>query len=112
MGCDYYIDKNLEIYFDGKSYCSLIRLEHNSGYFYDINGDSDEEDYEKKEKESINEQLKPKMKPIVIYSEGKFMSSSFEIKYKILITDKLSRENKKWEDIRQIVKRESRYERD
>jgi hypothetical protein len=111
MGCDYYIDKNLVIYYINDNRREYINLEHNQGYFYDINIDSDDEDYDKKEEESVKEQLMPSMKPILIYKNNTFSKPIFEEKYKNLILQNLP-ENKTWTDIQKIMKKESRYERD
>lgn len=112
MGCDYYIDTDLILFFYN-DYCrQYIHLEQNRGYFYDINIDSDDEDYERKQEESIKEQLTPKMKPIIIYENNTFSKSSFEEKYKDLILHHLLIWDKTWTDILKIVKSESRYERD
>lgn len=108
MGCDYYIRKDLVIYFNDN--ISYINLSHEIRYFHELNFDTDEEDYEKKY-DDINEQLKPDMKPITIYIDNNFTNESLEKKYKNIIEDKLKRCNKTWQYIRKIMKEESRYER-
>lgn len=110
MGCDYYIDTNLYIYYNNDNNRTDILLHHERGYFYEMNIDSDEEDYEEKTKKSIQEQLKPRMKPILIYENSVFCKPNFEEKYKDLILHHLPTD-KVWEDILKIVKKESRYER-
>ena len=112
MGCDYYIEKKLVIYYKDSSNCSYINLSHEKGYFYDLNYDEDEKDYENKYNEHINEQLKPNMKPIRLYIDNNFINEIFEKKYKKIINDELKISNRKWEDIKKIIKKESRYERD
>jgi chromosomal replication initiation ATPase DnaA len=52
------------------------------------------------------------MKPITIYIDNNFNNESFEKKYKNIIEDELKKYNKKWECIKKIMKKESRYERD
>lgn len=101
MGCDYYIDKNLYIYYKNNSNITFILLEHDQGYFYDK--DDDDDDYK--------EQLKPRMKPVSIYLNDAFCKPHFEEKYKSLILQHLPID-KVWKDIFKIVKKESRYERD
>jgi hypothetical protein len=112
MGCDYYIEKDLVIYYNDNNYISSINLSSERGYFYDINYDEDEEDYEKKYNESINKQLKPSMTPIIIYIDNNFNNESLEKKYKKIIEDELKKDNKKWESIKKIMKEEHRYERE
>jgi len=111
MGCDYYINKDIIIYFQDNSRHS-INIEHNRGYFYDINKDEDEEDYEEEYEKSIQEQLQSKMKPIILYKDHSFCNNAFEIKYKNIIDSELSKIGKTWIDIVKIKKVESRYERD
>jgi len=111
MGCDYYIDKDLILFFHNDSSRKYIQLEHNRGYFYDINIDSDDEDYARRQEDSEKEQLTPKMKPILIYENNNFSKPIFEEKYKQLILQNLPKD-KTWTDIKKIMKSESRYERD
>jgi len=111
MGCDYYIDKDLILFFHN-DFRRNINLEQDRGYFYEINIDSDEEDYERKQEESVKKQLTPQMKPILIYENNQFSKPVYEEKYKDLILHYLSKWDKTWTDIQKIVKSESRYERD
>ena len=114
MGCDYFIDKDLYIYYKNNK-VTFINIDHEKGYFYEIDIDVDEEQYDKKYDECIREQLKPRMKPIIIYKNNNFINSNLETKYKKLIEDSINNKilNKNiWEDIIKIVKKESRYERD
>lgn len=112
MGCDYYIDKNLNIYDYNNNLLSLINLEHNRGYFSNYSFlDEDEEGYNDDILENIRRQLEPDMKPIEIYSNNKFNKLSFEIKYKFLVECELNACNYKWDDVNVIIKTEERYER-
>lgn len=112
MGCDYYIDKNLYIYYHNDNKYSVINLERQRGYFYN-SFDEDDEDYEKKLAKEIKDCLKPNMKPIVIYSNDSFHQPNFEYKYKELIENEVKKDfNKKWSDIKEVIKKESRFERD
>lgn len=112
MGCDYYINKNLDIYGYNNNLLSFINLEHKRGYYnYCTLLDEDEEGYEDEVKINIQRQLEPDMKPIEIYSNNKFNKLSFEKKYKFLIECKLNDCNKKWDDVNKIIKKEERYER-
>lgn len=116
MGCDYYICKYLKINF--QSIMPLfIELERDSGYFY-FNLDEDEPDYDKKYKKYVKEMLTPSMKPIIIYEKNQFVNNKLENKYKLFVQEELnmynrSHENKiEWKDILDIIKIETRYERD
>jgi len=109
-GCDYYIETKLIIYYKDKS-SSYIPLSRENGYFYYPDIDEDDVDYDKYCKKYINEQLKPSLPPMVIYSNHHFNSQVLEQKYKGLI-EKHFDNRKGWADIVNITKKESRYERD
>ena len=113
MGCDYYIAKNLFIYYKDKS-SSYIPLSRENCYFYYPDIDEDAEDYDKQYKVCINEQLKPRLPPMVIYSNHHFNSVILEEKYKGLIEKHFYNNytNKSWADIVNITKEEMRYERE
>jgi hypothetical protein len=112
MGCDYYICKYLYIYYLNDNIPSSILLSTERGYFYYPNIDSDDENYEKINQEYTINQLKPSIKPIVIYENGIFYTEFHETKYKDLIEGELNSTKKKWEGINRITKEEVRYERD
>ena len=109
MGCDYYIYKDLNIYYNDNKYIS-ISLERDRGYYNDIY-DEDEEDYEEKMKKYIKECLTPVMKPIIIYIDNNFKNINFENKYKHLIENEINKYNIKWCEITKIIKEENRFER-
>ena len=112
MGCDYYINTDLCIYYYNNDIV-YINLSHEKGYFYDFNLNEDDENYDKKYEYFINEQLKPAMEPIIIYENNKFINSNLEIKYKKLIENNIQNFNTNvWNNIKKIVKKEYRYERD
>ena len=112
MGCDYYVDKELNIYDNNNRIVSHINLEHEKGYYWFISTlDKDEADYDKQITTYIKETLEPKMEPIMIYSNHTFNKSSFENKYKTTIEYELNLINKTWNDVNQIIKVEKRYER-
>jgi hypothetical protein len=112
MGCDYYICKQLSIYYKDDFVASFIELNIDRGYFYYPNIDSDDENYEKINNKYIKEQLTPHTEPIIIYENGAFNSSILEDKYKKLIEQELKMNNKSWTNILKIIKEETRYERD
>lgn len=111
MGCDYYIDKDIIIYFQDNSRHS-ITIEHGRGYFYDPNIDEYAADYEEICNQYTKTQLEPRMKPIVLYKDHSFCNNAFETKYKNLIDHELLQIGKQWIYIHKIMKVESRYERD
>jgi len=109
MGCDYYIQKLLRIYFEDDDYLSFV-VGTERGYYIDIY-DEDEEDYERKINDYIKECLTPKMKPIIIYNNGVFNKPTYETKYKYIVENFMNDCGKKCSDITKIIKIEDRYER-
>ena len=83
MGCDYYIQKLLLIYFSDNEYLGM-ELEREKVYFGKINLDEDEDDYEQKYNEYIKDVLTPKMEPIIIYDNNSFNKLLSKEKYKTL----------------------------
>ena len=110
MSCDFYIEKNLNIYYHNNDIFSSINLEKTKGYFWSYGGDEDEYDYQYQIEELKKEQLKPLINPIIIYNKNKFIISSFEEKYKTMIENHIKEFNKNWSDIKLIVKKEERYQ--
>jgi len=119
MGCDYYICKYLEISFENDENTLYIDVECDKGY-YNFLLDKDVLDYDTKYSEYIKEKLKPVMKDIVIYENGQFISKNIEARYQYLIDLELKKyhsnsssiHQKDWKNIINIVKKETRYERD
>lgn len=114
MGCDYYIVKALEITLKEEKYPLMVDLECDYGYFGDFSLDEDSPDYDKqleKWEEYKLEQLKSVMLPIVIYEEDTFMNSKLEQKYSLLIEEELFLNKRSWNEVKQIVKIEYRYEK-
>jgi hypothetical protein len=119
MGCDYYIEKYLTIYYNDKS-TTYIPLSIDKGYFYYPDLDEDDVNYDKKYEEMIAEQLMSKMPPMVIYSNQQFLNEKLEQKYRSLIEGQFYNKYKingndnckGWTNIVRIIKKESRYERD
>ena len=123
MGCDYYICKYLEVTFENVKKTLYIEIESDRGYF-NFSLDEDDIDYDKKYREYVEEKLKPVMKDIVIYENGQFISKNIETKYRYLIDSELKKYignstsiyntiyQEDWKNIVNIVKKETRYERD
>ena len=109
MGCDYYIIKFLNIYYNDIDYL-VIELDREKGY-YNFQYDEDCDDYTDKENEYIKNCLTPEMKPIIIYINNSFNKINSETKYKILIENEINKSGKKWCEITKIIKVEDRFER-
>ena len=110
MGCDYYIVKVLHIYYNEIDYLDF-ELNRERGYYY-YQFDKDEENYEDKVSEYINDILTPKIKPIMLYENNNFIQLSFETKYKTIVDNEINKNNMRWDHIHKIVKVEKRYERE
>ena len=109
MGCDYYIIKFLNIYYNDIDYL-VVELDREPGY-YNFDYDEDCDDYTDKETEYIKRCLTPDMEPIIIYINNSFNKVSSEIKYKMLIDNEINKSGKKWCEITKIIKVEDRFER-
>jgi len=110
MGCDYYIEKVLHIYYNNIDYFPIELCRDKGDYYYDF--DIDDIDYEKKINEYKKNILTSQIEPIILYDNNRFKKISYEIKYKQLIENKINIYHKKWDDIIKIIKVEERYERD
>jgi uncharacterized membrane protein YgaE (UPF0421/DUF939 family) len=105
MGCDFYIYTYLYVFFENKLSNIPILLNFERCYFYDSHNMSEEE-YEKENER----QLIPR-KSVLIYSNHNFESTTYEMKYKNIVEDKLNKIDKTWENISNIKIVERRIER-
>ena len=110
MGCDYYIEKYLYICYKDKTK-DYITLSIDRGYFYFSELDEDDPDYETKNNELISLQLEPRNKPLIIYQKDEFVTNLLENKYRPIVERNIQN-GKSFLDIKKIIKKESRYERD
>ena len=112
MGCDYYIDKNLDLYNHNNTLFSSINLQHERGYYlFTSLLDEDEDGYDTELALYIENILEPNMKPIVIYSNNTFNKLSSENKYKKIIEEEIKLLNKTLNDVSKIIKIENRYKK-
>jgi hypothetical protein len=112
MGCDYYIDKDLDVYDYNNEKISYINVHHERGYYcFSPSLDEDEDGYDNEFAEYRKQTLESIMKPILIYSNNAFTKSHFVNKYKKIVECELNLYNKTWNDVCKIVKIEHRYER-
>jgi hypothetical protein len=111
MGCDYYIVKVLQVYYQNGDF--EIEVDRQRGYFddEDDNFDEDEDNYEEKIAEYKRGVLTPRIPPITIYNNKVFNKPLSEIKYRELVEAELSNRSVKWSALNQIIKVELRYER-
>jgi len=110
MGCDYYIVKVLQIYYEENEYLEF-ELNRERGYYHYEDFDEDADDYEVKLKEYINNCLTVQIEPIVLYKDGAFNKELSEIKYKNLVENEINKYNMNFSKIKKIVKVEKRHKR-
>jgi hypothetical protein len=117
MGCDYYIVKELKIYFLSMIPPQIsIEVERENGYFH-FYSDSDDPDYDQMETEYKKQILTPSMTPILLFDNGAFINERYEQKYKHVVENKLkhynecNQDHKEWKHVQKICKVERRYER-
>jgi len=109
MGCDFYIDYNLIIYFNTGDEESIL-VEHSPGYWADPPYDEDDVDYKKKADAWYANHLIAKPN-IIIYDNNGFLNPLCKTKYGFMIQDKLAKCNKNIGDIVKIIKTGYGYER-
>ncbi len=93
MGCDYYTSVDLSIYTVGGD-CVSINLKHEPGYFGEYDSDNPEDQLKETEYKTI-------------YEDGKWFIKNIEKYIKILKENSIKIEN-----VKEIVKETSEYERD
>jgi len=104
MSIIYYISKNLHIYYNDTEYLT-IELERSRGLRSNSGIDEDDENYEQKLADLINNDLcKYLNEPITIYKDNSFTKVLCETKYKTLVENKMVCYGKTWSDIIKIVK--------
>jgi len=116
MGCDYYIEKNLYIYYTNEVLPFSLNLERDIGYYFEINDDKvldilDNDDYIVKWKKLKKYHLEPRLNPVIIYSNNSFHDSYLAKKYKSMIEYEINYSYKKWNDIKEMIIVEERYEK-
>ena len=117
MGCDYYIEKNLYIYYKDNSIHSL-NIKKDKGYFYEIHHDMsiDLSLYNSSEeviKILKEHHLEPREIPSLIYSNNNFINDNVSKKYKMMLEyEMMNHDCKTWDDIKHVVVMEERYQRD
>ena len=117
VGCDYYIEQRLYINYNDGCYC--INLHRKTGYYTytDIYNDfimgKTIENNKLSELEKIKQyHLTPKTKPFIIYNNHTFTNIDVSNKYKAMLEFEITNNYyKTWDDIKNIVFLEERYEK-
>ena len=116
MGCDYYIEHNLCIYYNDNT-SNSINLNRERGYYTDyddfIMSIRDETSGMSEWKKMKQYHLTPKAVPFLIYENHSFVNIYVSDKYKAMLEyEMINHDYKTWDDIKDIVLQEERYERD
>jgi hypothetical protein len=104
----YYIEKHLLLRYNNKELSNII-IDKQIGTFYLPLFDGDEQVLEYVKNDYLTSILKPRKEPITIFKYRRFLSKKWQEKYSVLVGEELTRLDKKWGDLNEIVKLEKRY---
>ena len=116
MGCDYYIEHNLRIYYNDETY-NYINLNRERGYYSDyddfiMNIRNEASGISRMEKMK-QYHLTPRALPFLIYTNNTFINTYVSDQFKEMLEfEIINHDYKTWDDIKEIVILEERYERD
>ena len=103
MGCHYYIEQRLCIFYEDKScYCMNVRRE--KGYY--------KKDSITQKLTELEKHLTQKETPSIIYTNRSYINKYVEKKYQPMVEfEMIHNIDQNWKDIKEIVVYEERYER-
>lgn len=104
----YYIEKHLLLRYNNKELSNII-IDKQIGTFYLPLFDGDEQVLEYVKNDYLTSILKPRKEANTIFKYRRFLSKKWQEKYSVIIDEELTRLNKKWSDLNEIVKLEKRY---
>jgi len=104
----YYIEKHLLLRYNNKELSNII-IDKEIGTFYLPLFDGDEQVLEYVKNDYLTSILKPRKEPQTIFKYRRFLSKKWQEKYSVIVGEELTRLNKKWGDLNEIVKLEKRY---
>ena len=104
----YYIEKHLLLRYNNKELSNII-IDKQIGTFYLPLFDGDEQVLEYVKNDYLTSILKPRKEPKTIFKYRRFLSKKLQEKYSVIVGEELTRLNKKWGDLNEIVKLEKRY---
>ena len=104
----YYIEKHLLLRYNNKELSNIV-IDKEIGTFYLPLFDGDEQVLEYVKNDYLTTILKPRREAKIIFKYRRFLSRKWEDKYSVIVGEELSRLNKKWGDLSEIVKLEKRY---
>ena len=104
----YYIEKQLLLRYNNKELSNII-IDKQIGTFYLPLFEGEKELLEYVENDYLSSILKPRRVPKTIFKYRRFLSKKWQEKYSVVVEEELTRLNKKWDDLSEIVKLEKRY---
>jgi hypothetical protein len=104
----YYIEKQLLLRYNNKELSNII-IDKQIGTFYLPLFEGEKEVLEYVENDYLSSILKPRRVPKTIFKYRRFLSKKWQEKYSVVVEEELTRLNKKWDDLSEIVKLEKRY---
>jgi len=104
----YYIEKHLLLRYNNKELSNII-IDKQIGTYYLPLFDGDEQVLEYVKNDYLTSILKPRKEPQTIFKYRRFLSKKWQEKYSVIVGEELTRLNKKWGDLNEIVKLEKRY---
>ena len=104
----YYIEKHLLLRYNNKELSNII-IDKQIGTYYLPLFDGDEQVLEYVKNDYLTSILKPRKEPKTIFKYRRFLSKKWQEKYSVIVGEELTRLNKKWGDLNEIVKLEKRY---
>jgi len=115
MGCDYYIEQRLCIFYNDNS-CYCINLKRERGYYTDYDDfvmNRNTQTNNLIEWEKIQQHhLTPTASPFIIYTNHSYINLYVANKYESMVEfEMIHNIDKNWDDIKDIVVYEERYER-
>jgi len=116
MGCDYYIDHRLCIFYNDSS-CYCINLKRERGYYTDYDDfimNINPQYSHLTEGEKIQQHhLTSKTSPVIVYTNSSYVNEYVAYKYKAMLEfEMMHNDYNVWDDIKEIVIVEERYERE
>lgn len=107
----YYIEKHLLLRYNNKELSNIV-IDKQIGTFYLPLFDGDEQVLEYVKNDYLSTILKPRKEPKIIFKYRRFLTRKWQDKYSVIVEEELTRLNKKWGDLNEIVKLEKRYMND
>jgi len=104
----YYIEKQLVLHYKNKNLSKIV-IDKQIGTFYLPLFDGDEQILNEVSNDYLSVILKPRKPPKTIFKWKRFLTSNWQEKYSVIVDEELKMNKKKWEDLDEIVKIESRY---